>query len=56
MFISRALAAHGVVSTGSSGGGTALLIILGTALFFGLVYVLQKKLRKRMGEREESNE
>lgn len=56
MFISRALAAHGVVSTGSSGGGTALLIILGAAILFGVVYMLQKKLRKRMGERRESNE
>jgi hypothetical protein len=37
MLISRALAGHGVVSTGSSGGGNALLIILAVFIVLGLV-------------------
>jgi hypothetical protein len=47
MLISPALAAHGVVGTGG-GGGTALLIIIGVAIVFLLVYVGQKKWRRRM--------
>ena len=47
MLISPALAAHGVVGTGGS-GGTALLIIIGVAMVFLLVYVGQKKWRRRM--------
>ncbi len=47
MLISPALAAHGVTDTGSSGGGNALLIILGVAIFLGLVYLGQKKWRRR---------
>ncbi len=50
MLISLALA-HGGIDSGSSGGANALLIILGTAILLGLVYVLRKKLRKRMAER-----
>jgi hypothetical protein len=55
MWISEAFAAHGVVGTGSSGGGNALLIILGVAILLGAVYVLQKRLRKRLAERKESD-
>jgi hypothetical protein len=47
MLISPASAAHGVVGTGGS-GGTALLIIIGVAMVFLLVYVGQKKWRRRM--------
>jgi hypothetical protein len=47
MLISPASAGHGVVGTGGS-GGTALLIIIGVAMVFLLVYVGQKKWRRRM--------
>ena len=46
--ISEAFAGHGVVSTGSSGGGDALLIILGVAVAAGFLYALQKRLRRRL--------
>ena len=46
MLISPASAAHGVVGTGGS-GGTALLIIIGVAMVFLLVYLGQKKWRIR---------
>ena len=51
MLISHALA-HGGIDSGSHGGANALLIILGIAILLGLAYVLQKKLRKWMAERE----
>ncbi len=53
MWISSALAAHpGTADTGSSGGAYALLIILGVLAVLGSVYVLQKRLRKRLAERD----
>jgi hypothetical protein len=51
MLISPASAAHGVVGTGGS-GGTALLIIIGVAMVFLLVYVGGKKWRSRMARRD----
>lgn len=45
--ISQALAAHFAPPTGSAGGGFALLIIIGGAIAFYLVYRSQKKWRKR---------
>ena len=56
MLISRALAGHGVTSTGSSGGGNALLIILAVFIVLGLVYVGQKKWRERMPRRDGDDE
>jgi len=47
MLVSRAEAAHGVVDTGSSGGGNALLIILGVAIAFGLGFSIYKRWRNR---------
>jgi hypothetical protein len=46
MLISPALAGHGTTGTGSTGGGTALLIILGVALVLGCLYLAQKKWRR----------
>ncbi len=46
MLISPALA-HGASGTGTSGGGNALLIILAIAAVLGLLYVGQKKWRRR---------
>ena len=46
MLISRAFA-HGSGSTGSSGGGHALLIILAIAVTLGLLYAGQKRWRGR---------
>jgi hypothetical protein len=51
--ISPALAAHGVVGTGGS-GGTALLIIIGVAVVLLLVYVGQKKWRRHRLRRDGS--
>jgi hypothetical protein len=47
MLVSRAEAAHGVVDTGSSGGGNALLIILGVAIAFGVGFSIYKRWRNR---------
>lgn len=47
MLVSRAQAAHGVVDTGSSGGGNALLIILGVAIAFGVGFSIYKRWRNR---------
>ena len=47
MLVSRAQAAHGVVDTGSSGGGNALLIILGVAIAFGVCFSIYKRWRNR---------
>lgn len=56
MLISPALAGHGVVGTGSSGGGDALLIILAVAIVAGLLYRGQKKWRRRMLMRDGEDE
>lgn len=51
--ISSAWAAHPqTAGTGSSGGANALLIILGVAILLGVVYTVQKRLRKRLAERK----
>ncbi|MQA65107.1 MAG: hypothetical protein GEU76_04275 [Alphaproteobacteria bacterium] len=47
MLVSRADAAHGVVDTGSSGGGNALLIMLGVAIAFGVGFSIYKRWRNR---------
>ncbi len=47
MPVSRALAGHGIVDTGSSGGGDTLLIILGVAILFGLFYMARKRIKRR---------
>lgn len=47
---------HGSVIAGSSGGGNALLIILGVAIALILVYVGQKKWRKRILWRSSNND
>lgn len=55
MLISSALAAHPqTADTGSSGGANALLIILGVFAILGFVYFLQKRLRRRLAERQET--
>jgi hypothetical protein len=54
MLISPALAAHGEADTGSSGGGAALLIILGVVITLALVYLAQKRWRSRMRGRDHS--
>lgn len=57
MLISSAMAAHpGSADTGSSGGGYALLIILGIVILLGFVYVLQKRLRRRLAQPREGEE
>ena len=52
MLISHALAGHGVVGTGSSGGGNALLIILAIAVVLGLFFMGRKKWRGRKQGRD----
>jgi len=52
MLISRAWAGHFTPDTGNTGGGDALLIILGAGLVLGLLYVAQKKWRQRMLARQ----
>jgi hypothetical protein len=47
MAISPALAAHFTPPSESSGGAIALSVILAVAVVSGLVYMAQKKLRKR---------
>ncbi len=51
---SRALAGHGVVDTGSSGGGNAVLIILGVAIIVGLVTMGRKRWQRRAARRDAS--
>ncbi len=53
MLISSALAGHGVTDTGSSGGGNALLIILGVIVVLGLARLVRKKFRDRWEKRED---
>ncbi len=55
MLVSRALAGHGVVDTGSSGGGNALLIILGIGIALGLAYMGWKKWRRRQAPRDDTD-
>lgn len=55
MLISRALAAHGVVGTGGS-GGDALLIILGIVIALGVGYWGLKKWRRRSLEPDDDDE
>jgi len=56
MIISRAFAADSVVNTGSSGGGNAVLVILGVAILFALFLQGRKRLRKRAESRVERDE
>ena len=56
MLISRALAGHGVVDTGSSGRGDALLIILGIGILFILLYFGRKRWRGRNAGRDDSDQ
>ena len=56
MLVSRALAGHGVVDTGSSGGGNALLIILGVGILFILLYLGRKRWRGRNARRDDNEE
>ena len=53
---SRALAGHGVVDTGSSGGGDAVLIILGVGIAFGLFHMGRKRWRRRTVKRDDNDE
>jgi len=55
MLTSQALAGHGVVATGGS-GGSALLIILAVGIVLGLVYVGLKKWRRRYLKRDGDDE
>ena len=50
--ISSAWARNSVVDTGSSGGGNALLIILGSFVLLGFGYALYKRWRRRKEEDE----
>lgn len=52
MLISQAWAGHFTPDTGNTGGGDTLLIILGAGLVLGLIYVGQKKLRRRILARD----
>ena len=54
--ISRALAGHGIVDTGSDGGGNAVLIILGVAILFLVFYMGRKKWRKRRAEQDDNED
>ncbi len=56
MLVSRALAGHGVVDTGSAGGGDALLIILGVGIVFLLLYFGRKRWRGRNARRDDSDQ
>jgi len=50
--ISNAWATNSVLTTGSSGGGNALLIILGSFVLLGFGYALYKRWRRRKEEDE----
>lgn len=56
MLISQAFAGHFTPDTGNSGGGDTLLIILGVGILLGLVYAGQKRLRKRLPQRQGEND
>ena len=47
MFISPAMAGHFMADDGNTGGGNALLIILGVGLVLAAVYFGQKRWRRR---------
>jgi len=49
---SRALAGHGVVDTGSAGGGNAVLIILGVGIVIGLVHMGRKRWKRRTAKHD----
>ena len=52
MLISRAFAGHFTPGTGSTGGGDALLIILGVGLVLGVLHMAWKRWRQRMQARD----
>lgn len=54
MFISRAFG-HGTIASESSGGGNALLIILGIAILFGLAYMARNRWRRRNAGRDDND-
>jgi hypothetical protein len=54
MLISPAFAFNGTPGTGSSGGAIALSIILAVAITMLLVYVAQKKWRRRGQSRRDA--
>ncbi|MGH6662563.1 MAG: hypothetical protein ACREB6_13575 [Rhodospirillales bacterium] len=56
MLISPASAAHFTPPTGSSGGGIALLIIIGVIVVLALAYKGQKKWRGRKTRRDGGGE
>jgi hypothetical protein len=56
MLISPALAGHGVVDTGSPGGGIAVLVILGVVIAVFLAHVGQKRWRRRRLKRDGDDE
>ena len=47
MAASRALAGHGIVDTGSSGGGDTLLVILGVVILLGLFHMAWKRMKMK---------
>ena len=56
MLISQAWAGHFSPTTGNSGGGDTLLIILGVGIALGLLYSAQKRLRRRLMQRHDDGE
>lgn len=56
MLISPAMAGHFMADDGNTGGGNTLLVILGVGLVLGLLYLGQKKWRRRMLAREGETE
>ena len=52
MLVSRAFG-HGTIASESSGGGNALLIILGVGILFRLVYMGRKRWRRRKAVRDD---
>jgi hypothetical protein len=53
MLVSPAQAGHGVVDTGSSGGATALTIILAVGISFLIFYLARQKWRRRRLARDD---
>jgi LPXTG-motif cell wall-anchored protein len=56
MLISPAFAGHFMADDGNTGSGDTLLIILGVGLVLGLLYMGQKKWRRRMLTRQGESE
>ncbi len=56
MLISPAFAGHFMADDGNTGGGDTLLIIPGVGLVLGLLYVGQKKWRRRLLVRQGESE